>query len=38
MASVVERYLHATASHDWYVVDECIAGVRVEARQGDLWD
>ena len=25
MADVVERYLHAIASHDWDVVDECIA-------------
>jgi ketosteroid isomerase-like protein len=25
MADVVERYLHAVASRDWDVVDECIA-------------
>jgi len=25
MAGIVERYLHAIASHDWDVVDECIA-------------
>jgi len=25
MADIVERYLHAIASHDWDVVDECIA-------------
>ena len=25
MAGIVERYLHAIASHDWGVVDECIA-------------
>lgn len=25
MAEIVERYLHAIASHDWDVVDECIA-------------
>jgi ketosteroid isomerase-like protein len=25
MADMVERYLDAIASHDWYVVDECIA-------------
>jgi ketosteroid isomerase-like protein len=25
MAEIVERYLHAIASHDWAVVDGCIA-------------
>jgi hypothetical protein len=25
MADISERYLHAIASHDWDVVDECIA-------------
>ena len=25
MAEIVERYLRAIASHDWAVVDECIA-------------
>lgn len=25
MAGIVESYLHAIASHDWDVVDECIA-------------
>ena len=25
MSGIVERYLHAIASHDWDVVDECIA-------------
>ena len=25
MAGIVERYLHAIASHEWDVVDECIA-------------
>ena len=25
MAGIVERYLHAIASHDWGVVDECVA-------------
>ena len=25
MADIVERYLNAIASHDWDVVDECIA-------------
>ena len=25
MSGIVERYLHAIASHDWGVVDECVA-------------
>jgi hypothetical protein len=32
MADIVERYLHAIASHDWAVVDECVTDdiVRVD--------
>jgi ketosteroid isomerase-like protein len=31
MADIIERYLHAIASHDWDVVDECIADDIVRA-------
>jgi ketosteroid isomerase-like protein len=39
MADIVERYLHAIASHDWDVVGECIADdiVRV-GPYGDRYD